>query len=274
MKKEYVCECGKRFDKPNSFNGHKRNCKVHFEVNGKLDSYVEAHNKLVVSCKAAGKRIKAENEKNKMSTWIAEEHHCEKCGKLMTQKFGTGRFCCTKCANSREHSLSDRLNIAESMKGEPLSVEDIIRISLSMYFPPLPNVKYKYTGPQLPSLEKETLTPGYQSRSRKSYAEKFWQKVLDNNHISYVVEFPVRCKHNNASYRLDFLINDNIDLEIDGEQHFTPEAALKDAERTKQLQEQGYIVYRIRWINPNTEKNKIIVKSQVDDLLYFISQNS
>lgn len=35
----FKCECGKEFEKANSFNGHKSHCKIHLEAVGKLDAY-------------------------------------------------------------------------------------------------------------------------------------------------------------------------------------------------------------------------------------------
>ena len=37
----YKCECGKEFNKPNSFNAHKSNCKIHYEKLNKLKEYEE-----------------------------------------------------------------------------------------------------------------------------------------------------------------------------------------------------------------------------------------
>lgn len=33
----YRCECGREFENPQSFNGHKCHCKVHLSSVGKLD---------------------------------------------------------------------------------------------------------------------------------------------------------------------------------------------------------------------------------------------
>ncbi len=33
----YKCECGKEFETPNSFNGHKAHCKIHLVKTGNLD---------------------------------------------------------------------------------------------------------------------------------------------------------------------------------------------------------------------------------------------
>ena len=38
MTTTYLCECGKEFTTPNSFNGHKSHCKVHLEFCGKLET--------------------------------------------------------------------------------------------------------------------------------------------------------------------------------------------------------------------------------------------
>lgn len=61
---------------------------------------------------------------------------------------------------------------------------------------------------------------GWKSRTIISFPEKFWRMVLDNNNISYIVNFPVSRKslgdNSSKSYFLDFKISNNIDLEIDG----------------------------------------------------------
>ncbi len=52
--------------------------------------------------------------KMRMEIWLAEHHTCEKCGKVMTEKFGTGRFCSRACANSKQHSEETRKKITAS----------------------------------------------------------------------------------------------------------------------------------------------------------------
>lgn len=41
---------------------------------------------------------------------------CEKCGKEVTNKYGSGRFCSKSCANSRTHSKETREKIKNSLK--------------------------------------------------------------------------------------------------------------------------------------------------------------
>ena len=42
---------------------------------------------------------------------------CEKCGKEVTEKFGSGRFCSQSCANSRVRSDEVTRKISDSLKG-------------------------------------------------------------------------------------------------------------------------------------------------------------
>ena len=42
----YICECGKEFDNPQKFNGHKQGCKVHIELKyGSIDAYYAIKNR-------------------------------------------------------------------------------------------------------------------------------------------------------------------------------------------------------------------------------------
>jgi len=104
MKKNYyVCECGKEFTKPNEFNCHKSHCEIHL---GKEKLKQVNLNKKEANIKI-GKQKHQKNELKKLeelTKWVSEQHTCEKCGKIMTSKFGSGRFCSRACANSREQT--------------------------------------------------------------------------------------------------------------------------------------------------------------------------
>ena len=105
MKKEYVCECGKKFYNPNGFNGHKAHCKVHYDAIGKEYNDYGAVQK--------AKKIHQDNQ-NKLQQWVSEKHTCETCGKVMTEKFGSGRFCSRSCANTRIHNALYRIPLSLS----------------------------------------------------------------------------------------------------------------------------------------------------------------
>jgi hypothetical protein len=99
----------------------------------------------------------------------------------MTEKYGSGRFCSVACSQSRNHSIENRVNISESLKGRKLTEEEKIALLTRKKR----THRTKYEGPKLPELPKEKLASGFFSRTRMSYPEKFWKQVLDNNNIDY-----------------------------------------------------------------------------------------
>ena len=122
----YVCECGKEFDNPQSFNGHKGHCKEHqlakydqAHINNVLMSRIEASKKCHNTIKT-NTNLKALNSLNE---WISEQHVCEHCGKVMTEKFGSGRFCSRACANARVHSEESKMKTSQTLKNQCVKVE-------------------------------------------------------------------------------------------------------------------------------------------------------
>lgn len=113
---------------------------------------------------------------------------------------------------------------------------------------------------------------GWKSRNVKSYAEIFWEKVLNNNNIEFEREVPVKKDNNINNYFLDFKIVSGekiLDLEIDGKQHLYEERAKSDEVRDNYLRSLNYIVYRISWNEINTESGKLAMKKKIDDFLDF-----
>ena len=112
----YKCVCGKEYDNSNIYNFHRGRCFAYMESIGRLK-------KLENACKEGGRKSSITRKNNntikrdlKKLKWVSEQHTCEKCGKIMTEKFGSGRFCCRACSNSREHSKEERLKISLKMK--------------------------------------------------------------------------------------------------------------------------------------------------------------
>ena len=102
--RQYVCDCGRVFDKPNSFNGHKSHCKVHLEKTGRLHVRNKVDSEIGLK---SGQTLKSRHRKLteiKLNQWVEEQHICETCGKIMSTKWGSGRFCSKSCANTRSHS--------------------------------------------------------------------------------------------------------------------------------------------------------------------------
>ena len=123
-------------------------------------------------------------------------------------------------------------------------------------------------------LVKEGRHKGWQSRNIISYPEKFWMGVLKNNNIDFSFNHVVNKKthlglDDNSNYFLDFLINGNIDLEIDGKQHNYEERVESDRIRDEILTKNNYIVYRVQWNEINSEDGKNLMKQKIDNFLDF-----
>ena len=102
----YKCECGKEFDHYQKFNGHKSRCKIHYKALGKLDKLNEYN---IKRSNTLSKVLKGKKKNN------FEPYKCEKCGKLVTEKYGSGRFCSRSCANLRDLSNDTKNKISNHM---------------------------------------------------------------------------------------------------------------------------------------------------------------
>ena len=102
-KHTYVCVCGKTFTSAQSFNGHKSHCKTSLGSNRYIDYSKQWSEHTAVMRQSKAQKCE-ERKRKQLLEWIAEEHTCENCGKIMLEKYGSGRFCSRTCANSRKHS--------------------------------------------------------------------------------------------------------------------------------------------------------------------------
>ena len=118
---QYTCVCGKCFTNSQAYNGHKSHCKIH-QINkyGDLATLERAEEKRKRSQAEAlkqiitdARQIKAEVSAAHLQQWQAEKHVCESCGKVMLEKFGSGRFCSKTCANRRKVTKETREKISE-----------------------------------------------------------------------------------------------------------------------------------------------------------------
>ena len=342
--KEFTCECGRIFYGPQSFNGHQSHCRIHLGEEKYLSQLANQNKAQKIAVQAVKEKSKNFHKQKEieLQQWIDEQHRCERCNNVMTEKYGSGRFCSKSCANSRKHTDESRLKVSQSLsnyytisvqnnKGKSkfdfskyidgtkeLYLTKQIKLKHLSYYEkdkiyredfvicPYCNIRMSHLQPRHlqqhnkttqnlhdefgddyqiicnKSLQKRSLASkilqeklikdglhkGWQSRNIKSYAEKFWQKVLDNNKIPYDDEHVVRKRdlglNDSGNYFLDFLLPGNIDLEIDGKQHKYKDRKQHDIERDKILKQNGFIVFRIPWVNP---KNKNKVKEQIDVFL-------
>lgn len=117
--KIYTCVCGREFYSSQSFNAHQGRCKIKYELNGDLDGWAKIREVDKAKGKKSGATQRASSETykaEKLFKWIEEKHTCERCGVVMTEKFGSGRFCSVGCANSRKHSDATRDKIRNTVK--------------------------------------------------------------------------------------------------------------------------------------------------------------
>lgn len=113
---------------------------------------------------------------------------------------------------------------------------------------------------------------GWTTRNIISYPEQFFMGVLINNDIKFIHNHPINKRNlglnDSHNYFLDFYIeNKRIDLEIDGSQHKYREES--DVIRDKVLNDNGYIVYRIKWKNIISDNGKEYMKNEIDKFLTF-----
>ena len=121
---QYQCECGEVFDNPYKCNRHKQDCRAHLEsLHKDYEEYLRlkqqreqrSGQRLREASYRRSERIQ-EEKAQQLRQWVAEEHRCEHCGKIMTEKFGSGRFCCKSCANVRQHSAETKQGISRSLR--------------------------------------------------------------------------------------------------------------------------------------------------------------
>jgi len=146
---------------------------------------------------------------------------------------GTARNNWTKAReNGEEYIMSDetRQKLREVNLGKKLTDEHKKKISVS-------RTAYLKENP-----DKVPYVLNHYSKG-KSYPEKYWKEILDNNNIQYEEEYRI------SLYSLDFAIVDKkIDLEIDGDQHYLDKRIVEsDKRRTKYLEENGWTVIRVKW---------------------------
>lgn len=112
----FKCVCGQEFDNAQKFNNHKSHCKEHY-INkyGDLALY-EAHKEAKLAGLHEGNHKRAqERQAAKLALWVSEQHTCARCGKVMTEKFGSGKFCSRACANARDRSKETREKIRQAL---------------------------------------------------------------------------------------------------------------------------------------------------------------
>lgn len=115
----YKCVCGKEFEKEVSLKGHEGNCEVYNSILYGNTYKLEKRRNVYLDKLKIGRDISANNAKirreEKLAKWIEERHTCERCGKVMTEKYATGRFCSSECAHKRPQTEETKKKIRENV---------------------------------------------------------------------------------------------------------------------------------------------------------------
>lgn len=284
----YVCDCGKKFLKSQSFNAHKSHCKEHYlKKYGNLEKFDEFKRNRINTKKSKKCSKKLELKDKKYLSWLEEKHVCETCGIIMTSLFGSGRYCSRKCANSRKHSEITKLKIKTTLLSKHggqkkntcvicnsnISVRNKNNICINCLRTTKygKNLLHDFAIKANETKSKNGYTPKWLDNYTVPKSERFWTKILNMFHISYEREVPV--KHINTNYMLDFYIEINdikIDLEIDGSYHNQKNMIVHDLERDNFLKSQGFIIYRIPWKSSKSKTWKRELKQYVYDFVNYL----
>lgn len=116
MKSEkiYICECGREFNSSQKINAHKSHCSTYLGPNRYEQRLYQLKKMASISGKQKSTEAKIKAQQN-LIIWLTEQHVCEKCGKVMTEKFGSGRFCSRACANSHKKKTV-KVNSAKKLR--------------------------------------------------------------------------------------------------------------------------------------------------------------
>lgn len=238
------------------------------------------------------------NQKKFLKTHIVK--YCKHCGKkffvLKAGKRKNQMFCSQSCANHKQQTKEAKQKISKTLKSKKIQINKdkicpicgkifnkksitcsikcghIYRIKMH----PITIETRKKLSEKIKQRVIEGKHKGWTTRNIESYPEKFFKKVLKNNNIQYEFNKPI-LKNNlgifeNGCYFLDFALNNNIDLEIDGKQHLVKERKLHDIERDKRLRDAGWKVYRIAW--KSLPKNNEYIKAEIDKFIKWYKENS
>ena len=169
---KYTCTCGRVFDYSQKFNAHKANCKDYLISVGKYEKVRSAKSRAAMTATTKGrdsrKRTWEKRRNERIAQWISEKHLCEHCGKIMSIKYGSGRFCSSECAHSR--SLSEQ---SRQKKRESLSKYN------SLHRSRLRNIEEYLHSPKRCVICNKILT--YEQRGRKTCSDSCKNELLSHS---------------------------------------------------------------------------------------------
>lgn len=274
--KIYKCKyCGQEF---NNF----RILANHYRHNHYLVNYV--------NCTICGKRFRDCDLKYHLKSCIQKHkpYYCEKCGKLVTKKFGSGRFCSRKCANS--HYLSDisKKKISQSVKDNPYHIHSN-RTTLNLQY--FDRIKQYYKNPNKCKICGKILD--YKRKNAKTCGSKECLKICSSKGGGYKEKkkYTTYGKYKNghykgiycaSSYELVYLIyclDHNIPikrfdsyLEYDGEKYYPDFIVNNEVVEIKGFKSDNYYK-QLRIANKNNILVKVKFRKDLDKEFKWVKEN-
>lgn len=236
---KYVCECGKEFTKSQSFNAHKSSCKVHMMTKGMSEEdYHSLQSRRRKTRAISSAIIRSNRVKSRYEEWsrsiLDGSHKCLNCGKVLTEIYASGRFCCESC--SRSYVSTHQSEESKSSKVKKLA-------------------------------------KGWKLYGKRSYPEVYWSSVLKTLNYNYEEQYLFKSP-NKGYYRFDFLINNVILEIDGGFHYNNGLLRNSDKIRDEYiLSNSEYRIIRIRYIK-DIPINKNKINSQIRDLIDFIKDES
>ena len=264
----YLCPyCGIEFDNKYKLGGHKIRCIKN-----------PKHNQIVEAWKKSFNENK-ENHKIKYKELNNEVLHCKYCGKECVGKNSLVQHE-IRCKENPNKKLSgfELYNIKRKnlcIKGEnQFTKAERLGLERPIVSEDTKNkLRITSIGTKHSNITKEKISKSYKEflnnhpekagfiinhSSKQSYPEKYFEELFKNEHIDLKYHKQIK------RYQLDFY-NDNLQkyVEIDGNQHNSKYMIQHDIERTKFLEDLGWIGFRIKWSDykklNETDKKKLIL---------------
>lgn len=103
-------------------------CNIEFTNSRKYGAHITNKHKYK-QCNICKKIVKVRSYTIHLKSCIQKHkpYYCEKCGKLVTKKFGSGKFCSRKCANSRVITEHQKIKTSLTAKKNNILKERIVK---------------------------------------------------------------------------------------------------------------------------------------------------
>lgn len=161
---------------------------------------------------------------------------CENCGREHDGSYASGRFCSARCSRSYSARSNNEQRISKIKKASEVAIAS--------------GRHHNFSG-------------------GASIIESYWRDELLSRGLMIEQHYPISCEqidNSNHYYRLDFLVENSVDLEIDGDRfHIDDKTVSKDIDRDMYLESLGIQVYRVPYVNPKRKHSEFL--EQVDEFI-------